>query len=336
MPNNTTTAVACANIAFIKYWGNRDHRLRLPSNGSISMNLDGLYARTQVTFDPSLCCDDYLNLNGRAESAAALRRVSTFLDHVRRLAGITTFARVVSENNFPMGTGIASSAAAFAALALAASRAAGLVLDEAALSRLARLGSGSACRSVPGGFVEWREGAADVDSYAVSIAPADHWDLVDCVAVIKTGHKTVGSTEGHTLAGTSPLQAARVADTPRRLDACRQAIYQRDFEALAEIIEQDSNMMHAVMMTSHPPLFYWEPGSLELMKAVKDWRRTGLPAAYTLDAGPNVHIICEYSALDEVRRRVEALPFVRSMLVARAGGPARLIEVDEGGPDSHQ
>lgn len=300
------------------------------------MNLDGLYARTQVTFDPSLCCDDYLNLNGRAESAAALRRVSTFLDHVRRLAGITTFARVVSENNFPMGTGIASSAAAFAALALAASRAAGLVLDEAALSRLARLGSGSACRSVPGGFVEWREGAADVDSYAVSIAPADHWDLVDCVAVIKTGHKTVGSTEGHTLAGTSPLQAARVADTPRRLDACRQAIYQRDFEALAEIIEQDSNMMHAVMMTSHPPLFYWEPGSLELMKAVKDWRRTGLPAAYTLDAGPNVHIICEYSALDEVRRRVEALPFVRSMLVARAGGPARLIEVDEGGPDSHQ
>lgn len=323
----TVTARAFANIAFIKYWGNRDQRLRTPSNGSISMNLDGLYARTQVTFDESLCCDDLLNLNGRIESEGALRRVSSFLDHVRRMAGISTFTRVVSENNFPIGTGIASSAAAFAALALAASKAAGLDLGEPQLSRLARLGSGSACRSVPGGFVEWREGG-DADSYAFSIAPAAHWQLVDCVAVLRTGHKPVGSTEGHALAGTSPLQNARVVDTPRRLERCRSAILQRDFSALADIIEQDSNMMHAVMMTSNPPLFYWEPGSLELMQAVKTWRKGGIAAAYTLDAGPNVHIICEAGALPAVRARLAEMPFIRQVLEASPGGPARLETSD--------
>lgn len=323
----TAMAISCPNIAFIKYWGNRDQRLRTPTNGSISMNLDGLFARTQVTFDDALCCDDLLNLNGKIETEAALRRVSSFLDHVRQMAGIRTFARVVSENNFPIGTGIASSAAAFAALALAASKAAGMELDERQLSRLARLGSGSACRSIPGGFVEWREGG-DIDSVAFSIVPASHWRLIDCVAVLKTGHKPVGSTEGHALAGTSPLQNARVADTPRRLDRCRNAILQRDFAALAEIIEQDSNMMHAVMMTSTPPLFYWEPGSLELMQVVKSWRKQGLPAAYTLDAGPNVHIICETEAAPTVRARLAEMPFVRQVLEAPPGGPARLETSD--------
>lgn len=333
MSDLTATGVACANIAFIKYWGNRDQRLRLPSNGSISMNLGGLYARTTVTFDPALCCDDLFTLNGRVDNAAALRRVSAFLDHVRALAARPLFARVVSENNFPTGTGIASSAAAFAALAVAASAAIGLRLSETQLSRLARLGSGSACRSVPGGFVEWQAGRGDADSTAFSIAPPEHWDLADCVAVLRTGHKPVGSTEGHSLAATSPLQAARVADTPRRLDVCRSAILHKDFAALAEIIEQDSNLMHAVMMTSTPPLFYWEPASLELMQAVRTWRKEGLPAAYTLDAGPNVHVICEAGAAEQVRRRLEEIPAVRQVLTARPGGPARLAadEVKETG-----
>jgi diphosphomevalonate decarboxylase len=326
MPSQSlnATAVGCPNIAFIKYWGNRDNRLRLPANASLSMNLDGLFARTTVSFDPALCCDDLFTLNGRVESEAAQRRVSTFLERVRVLAGKALFARVVSENNFPTGTGIASSAAAFAALALAASAAIGLELDEAQLSRLARTGSGSACRSVPGGFVEWQEGSCDADSYAFSIAPPTHWDLVDCIAVLKIGHKSVGSSEGHALAGTSPLQPARVADTPRRLETCRRAILNKDFTALAEIIEHDSNLMHAVMMTSNPPLFYWEPASLELMQAVRTWRKEGIPAAYTLDAGPNVHILCEASAAAQVTQRLQGNPAVRQVLVARPGGAAHL------------
>jgi diphosphomevalonate decarboxylase len=327
MQNFSATAVAHPNIAFIKYWGNRDQNLRLPVNGSLSMNLDGLHARTQVTFDPELCCDDVLWINGQVKGEEALRRVSRFLDLVRQMAGSRLYARVVSENNFPMGAGIASSAAAFAALALAATRASGLELDEAGLSRLARRGSGSACRSIPAGFVEWQVGEAEPDSYAFSIAPPEHWALVDCVAVLKSGHKPVGSTEGHRFAGASPLQAARVADTPRRLAICRSAIRQRDFSALAEIIEQDSNMMHAVMMTASPALFYWEPGSLEIMKAVPTWRKAGLAAAYTLDAGPNVHVICEASTAEEVARRLHEIPGVQQIFTARPGGPA--CEVSE-------
>lgn len=320
----SATAVACANIAFIKYWGNRDQRLRLPVNSSISMNLDGLLARTQVTFDPSLCCDDVMTLNGQVQ-AAALRRVSEFLNHVRKMAELQLYARVTSENNFPMGAGIASSAAAFAALAVAASNAIGLSLSEAQLSRLARLGSGSACRSVPGGFVEWQTGRTEADSYAISIAPPEYWKLVDCVTVLKSTHKLVGSTEGHALAGTSPLQSARVADTPRRFEICRSAILHRDFAALAEIIEQDSNMMHAVMMTSQPPLIYWEAASLELMKSVISWRKTGLPAAYTLDAGPNVHILCEAWAVPQIEARLKEMSFVEQVLVAPPGGASHCI-----------
>ena len=148
---------------------------------------------------------------------------------------------------------------------MAASTAAGLNLSEAELSRLARRGSGSASRSIPGGFVELQAGATDADSYSFSIAPPEHWDLVDCVVIVSAGHKKTGSTEGHALAETSPLQVARVADAPRRLDLCRRAILERDFEAFASIVELDSDMMHAVMMTSTPGLFYWQSASITVM-----------------------------------------------------------------------
>lgn len=319
----TANAQASPNIAFIKYWGNRDEVLRLPVNGSLSMNLGGLYARTRVTYDPDLAQDEF-TLNGQLQTGGSLVRVSRFLDRVRALAGETCFARVDSENNFPTGAGIASSAAAFAALSLAASSAAGLNLSERELSRLARLGSGSACRSVPGGFVEWQPGAGDEDSYAFSIAPPDHWDLVDCIAVLQAGHKPVGSTEGHALAGTSPLQAARVIDAPRRLDLCRSALLRRDFAALADVVEQDSNIMHAVMMTSTPPLFYWEPSSLFIMKSVRDWRQAGRPVCYTLDAGPNVHVLTTSEHVPWLQTQLAGIPGVQRVLAALPGPAAHL------------
>lgn len=322
---STATAQASANIAFIKYWGKRDNALRLPANGSISMNLDGLYTRATVSFQHSLPYDELI-INGRELAGAALDRVSCLLDLVRDLAHTGDQAEVVSENNFPSGAGIASSAAAFAALATAASKAAGLNLDERALSRLARRGSGSACRSIPGGFVEWFAGASDADSYAASIAAPDHWSLVDCIAVISDVHKKTGSTDGHALAGTSPLQDARLVDTSRRLDLCRRAVLDRDFALLASIVELDSDMMHAVMMTSSPALQYWMPASLEVMQAVRMWRQEGLSACYTVDAGPNVHVLCTENDEQEVRSRLGAVPGVKNVLVAHPGGPARLVE----------
>ncbi|MCK6581509.1 MAG: diphosphomevalonate decarboxylase [Anaerolineales bacterium] len=320
----TSTAQAFSNIAFIKYWGNRDNGLRLPVNGSISMNLDGLFSRTTVSFQPSLPFDELI-INGREVVGKGLERVSYILDLVREKAGIKMNAEVMSENNFPSGAGIASSAAAFAALALAGSKAAGLDLSERELSVLARRGSGSASRSIPGGFVEWQMGEGDEDSFAYSIAPPDHWNLVDCVAIVSSVHKKTGSTEGHAIAGTSPLQNARVADAPRRLEICRNAILKSDFEAFANIIEQDSDMMHSVMMTSNPPLMYWQSTTVEIFHQVREWRAGGLPVGYTVDAGANVHVLCLGEYKTEVEKRLREIPGVKDVLVAGVGGAAKIV-----------
>lgn len=327
MPPSTATALAHPNIAFIKYWGNRDDSLRLPQNGSISMNLAGLQTHTRVSFNPELIQDRF-TLNNTVQSGNSLIRVSDFLDLVRSMAGINWQAEVESANNFPTGAGIASSAAAFAALAVAASNAIGLELNETQLSSLARRGSGSACRSIPPGFVEWQSGTSDADSYAVSLASGDHWPLVDCIAVVKDSHKLTGSSEGHSLAKTSPLQEARVADADSRLERCRRAILTRDFDALASVVEIDSNLMHAVMMTSNPPLFYWEPASLAIMKAVPEWRKAGVAACYTLDAGPNVHVICAPESAAEVQQRLATFLQVSTVLVSSVGGGAHLTTED--------
>lgn len=317
------TAVAHANIAFIKYWGNADEALRLPANPSLSMNLDGLYTETTVVLDENLT-QDTLELNGALAAEAARLRVSQHLDVLREQLGIGTKAHVVSSNNFPMGAGIASSAAAFAALTVAGAAAAGANLDERSLSRIARRGSGSASRSIPAGFVEWHTGS-DRESYAESIAAIDHWDLIDVIAVVSQAHKAVGSREGHTSALTSELQHARVATAPDRFQQCKQALLERDFATFAEVVEQDSNLMHAVMMTSKPPLFYWLPPSLSLMQAVREWRAEGLRVCYTLDAGPNVHCVCVRDDAEEVSRRAANLSGVQDVRTAGVGRGAYVV-----------
>ena len=320
----TATAQANPNIAFIKYWGNRDNTLRLPSNGSISMNLDGLYTRTTVSFQPSLPYDELI-INGHEVMGHGLDRIAYILDIIRGMANIHARAEVMSENNFPSGAGIASSASAFAALALAGSTAAGLSLSEPELSRLARRGSGSASRSIPGGFVEWQAGTSEEDSFAFTIAGPDHWDLMDCVSIVSAAHKKTGSTEGHSIAPTSQLQAARVADAPRRLEICHRAILERDFDAFAAIVELDSDMMHAVMMTSTPALHYWKPASLEVMHCVRGWRAEGMQVCYTVDAGPNVHVICLEDQSQVVEQKLREIPGVQNVLVARPGGAAQVV-----------
>jgi diphosphomevalonate decarboxylase len=321
----TATAIANPNIAFIKYWGDKDPALRIPANGSISMNLSNLQSRTTVTYDSSLERDELI-LDRRVPDSLVVQRVVRFLDHVRHLAGFSDHARVESENNFPMGSGIASSASAFAALSLAASKAAGLQLDERSLSRLARRGSGSACRSIPGGFVEWLSGEDDQSSYAFSFAPPDHWQLFDCIAIVSQEQKETGSREGHSLAETSLLQEVRVEDTSRRLDLCRQAILTRDFDAFAEIVELDSNLMHAVMLTSQPKLFYWQPATIEVMQKVVEWRRSGIPVCYTIDAGPNVHVITVGEHSTRVVASLMQIPGVGKVLVNQPGKAATLSE----------
>lgn len=318
------TALAHPNIAFIKYWGNTNHALRLPANPSLSMNMGGLHTITTVEFDPAQP-DDTLAINGAPVTGRGLERVSAVLNLIRAEAGFALPARVESKSNFPVGSGIASSAAAFAALAVAGAAAAGLSSGEAELSRLARRGSGSASRSVPSGFCEWQPGD-DTSSVAVSIAPPEHWALVDLVAVVSREHKAVGSTGGHPLADTSSLQAARVAGAAERLRRCKAALQARDITALGPVIEEDAVIMHGVMMSSHPPLFYWTPATMAIIQATARWRAQGLAVYFTIDAGPNVHLICESSQTAAVENEVRKIAGVQGVLRSTPGGPARLLE----------
>ncbi len=324
MQTQKATAIAHPNIALIKYWGNRDNALRLPANSSLSMNLAALTTTTTVEFCSDLAADS-VTIDDAEATASARERVSTHLDRVRALSSISLRARIISRNNFPAGTGLASSASAFAALTVAACAAAGLQLSTDALSRLARRGSGSACRSVPGGYVLWDACDDDDCSFGRTIAPPDHWDLRDVVAIVESAHKVTGSTEGHALADTSPLQAARVASTPARLERCKTAILARDFPALADVIEQDALAMHAVMMTSVPSLLYWRPATLAVMQAVRARRADGLAVAFTIDAGPNVHCICLAESSSQVEHLVRAIPGVERVLVSSIGHWSRLI-----------
>lgn len=320
----SATARAHPNIAFIKYWGNADDDLRLPVNSSISMNLDGLYAETTVEWNESLS-GDTLNLNDNPETGQALHRVVDHMSRIRQRLDISAFANIKSANNFPTGTGIASSAAAFAALTVAACSAANADLTEKELSTIARIGSGSASRSVPAGFVEWYTGDTHESSYAESVATPEHWDLVDVIAIVSDQHKKTGSQAGHPTAKTSDLQNARVAGAQQRLDTVRQAILDKDFPTFAEIVELDSNLMHAVMMTSNPPLFYWNPATLTIMEQVREWREEGLSVCYTLDAGPNVHCICVRKDADIVRERLSNLSDLLEIKTAGVGGAAHLV-----------
>lgn len=318
------TAQANSNIAFIKYWGNQDETLRLPQNPSFSMNLEGVYTRTSVAWDTTLDAD-LLILNGKDQTGEALHRVSQHLDVLRSRLGVEGYASVESENNFPMGAGIASSASSFAALTIAAVAAAGKMLSERELTTLARLGSGSASRSVPTGFVVWHKGNSHETSFAESIAAPDYWELVDLIAIVSEEHKAVGSKRGHTSANTSDLQAARVSGARDRLTLCQQALLDRDFALFAEVVEHDSNLMHAVMMTSRPPLFYWLPATLTVMERVRQWRGDGLSVCYTLDAGPNVHCLTLAHDIQQVQEGLRSLPGVKDVREAKAGGGATLI-----------
>lgn len=318
------TARAYSNIAFIKYWGNRDENLRLPQSPSLSMNLNGLYTQTTVVWHKDVSTHT-MKLNGNTANDKSLQRVSSYLEQFKGRYGVEGYAHVESMNNFPTGVGIASSASAFAALALAATTAANLDLTERDLSALARLGSGSASRSIPGGFVEWHAGDSHETSFAETFAPVDHWGLVDVIAIVSSEHKTTGSTEGHKIAPTSDLQKARLDGAAQRLSACKNAVLERDFERFAEVVELDSNLMHAVMMTSRPSLFYWQPASIQIMQFVREWRQEGIPVCYTLDAGPNVHCLCLSDSADEINKRLSQVDGVQDIKVATAGGAAQVI-----------
>lgn len=318
------TAEARANIALTKYWGNADDRLRIPANESISMTLDRTRTVTTVSFRADLKADEVV-IDDRPLAGPALERVVRHLDLLRDLAGVAWRARVVSHNNFPTGAGIASSASGFAALTVACAGALGLDLPPRDLSRLARRGSGSAARSVFGGFVLLHTGPSDEDAFAEPLHGPDWWEICDLVVILSRVEKRVPSTAGHHLARTSPLHPARVARVAALNERLRQALAERDFATVGEIAEEDALLMHAVMMTSRPSLIYWLPETMAIIHRVRRRREEGVQAYFTIDAGPNVHVLTLPEHVDRLLTDLRADPTVQEVLVCRPGEGASVI-----------
>ena len=319
------TARAGANFALIKYWGKADARLNVPAVGSISITLDTLFTETEVELTAEQRSDEIV-LDGKRRDED-LAKISACVDLLRRKAGVDTRVRVVSRNNFPTGAGLASSASGFAALVRAAEAALGLDLSPRERSIVARQGSGSAARSIFGGFVEMHAGTASdgSDSFAEPLLDGKDWPLEVVIAVTAKGEKEVGSRSGMARSATSsPYYAAWVSEQPPDLAAARLAIHARDFAALAEVAEHNCLKMHAAAIAARPPLVYWNGATVECLHAVWRLRASGIPVFFTIDAGPQLKAVCAPGARTEVERTLRAVPGVLEVLTSALGPGAEL------------
>ncbi|SFC29719.1 diphosphomevalonate decarboxylase [Alkalibacterium subtropicum] len=310
---------AHTNIALIKYWGKADEDLILPMNNSLSLTLDAFYTETSVTFDDALRSDE-LYLDDRMQDLAALKKVKTVLDLVREKAGITSKAKVMSYNHVPTAAGLASSASGLAALAGAASLAAGLELSSEELSKLARRGSGSASRSIYGGFAEWQKGTSHETSFAVPVDDAD-WDIGMLFIVVSDNKKDVSSREGMSrTVQTSPFYQGWLDSLDDDLSAMKLAIKEQDIHEVGVIAERNALKMHATTLGADPPFTYWSPDSMKAMEAVRALRDKGYSVHFTMDAGPNVKLICRQTQLEEIRTHL-LNDFSESQLISARPGP---------------
>jgi len=318
-------ARAGANFALVKYWGKADARLNVPAVGSISITLDALFTETEVELVPKLRSDE-LVLDGKRRDED-LGKISACVDLLRRKAGVDTRVRVTSRNNFPTAAGLASSASGFAALVRAAEAAFGLTLTSRERSIVARQGSGSAARSIFGGFVEMHAGSSPdgSDSFAEPLLESEAWPLEVVIAVTAKGEKEIGSRSGMTRsASSSPYYAAWVSGQPADLAAARAAIGARDFAALAGVAEHNCLKMHAAALAAHPPLVYWNGATVECLHAVRRLRAAGVPVFFTIDAGPQLKAVCAPGARAEVERALRAVPGVLDVLTSALGPGAEL------------
>ncbi|MBV7294704.1 diphosphomevalonate decarboxylase [Corynebacterium sp. TAE3-ERU12] len=326
------TATAHPNIALIKYWGKRDEANQLPATGSLSLTLGIAPTRTTVTPDSSLETDTTI-LGGEQMSAKESGRVQKFLQLVRERAaarhGIAAaelpHAVVDSVNEIPTGAGLASSASGFAALAVAAARAYGMDLTERELSALARRGSGSACRSIFGGLVEWLPGDDDASSYAQPLTDSDV-DVALVMAVLKPGRKKIGSREAmRRTRETAPSYPAWVESVPHELEQMKQAIADADVTRIGELAESNALRMHATMLAAVPPVRYFTPETIAALDLVEKLREEGTEGYATMDAGPNVKVLCRPADAETIAERVRAEFSGIDVLVSGSGPGARLV-----------
>lgn len=319
---NKVSARAHTNIALIKYWGKQDKDLIIPYNSSLSLTLEHFYTDTTVTFDDTLS-EDIFFLNDEQKND---QKVSHFLDIVRNKAQKNIFARVESTNHVPTSAGLASSASAYAALALAASSAIGLELTKRELSRLARRGSGSASRSIFGGLVEWEKGHNDEDSFAMPIEETVDWDIQMIAIMINSNQKEVDSRSGmqHSV-DTSPFYHEWVRSSEHDLIEMKKAISEKNLDKVGQIAENNAMKMHATTLSANPSFTYFNPDSIRAMDAVKALRKSGITCYFTMDAGPNVKIICSKAETPYILNKLSPLFGKDNLLVAKPGPGAMII-----------
>ncbi|MFX0124940.1 MAG: diphosphomevalonate decarboxylase [Candidatus Hodarchaeota archaeon] len=324
------TAIANSNIALVKYWGKRNDELILPYNSSISMTLDKLYTITTVEFSEKY--DNFqVIINDKVATDDEYYRIVNHLKLIRQQVNISSFAKVISSSNFPKKAGLASSASGFAALTLAGSEALGLTLNNKELSILARRGSGSAARSILGGFVKWMKGSASdgSDSFAVPLVGKNHWPEISMiVTVVSSKEKKISSRAGmKQTVKTSPLYKAWLDTIADDLKTVEQAIRDKDFTELGPTIEKNALKMHATMHTTTPPILYWQAESLNLMKEVIALREEdNIECYFTMDAGPQVKILCLKKDIPLIKKRISEIQELQDIFICHPGEGTKLIE----------
>ena len=314
-------AIAQPNIALIKYWGKRDTEQNLPAVGSISVTLRDLYTAMQVEFDDGLERDE-LTVNGAGDNSM-LPRLSACLD---RVAGTDrAHACIFSDCNFPIAAGLASSASAFAAATVAAAAAAGKEFTIAELANLAGQASGSAARSILGGFVELSNRDSGIE--VTSLRAAAEWPLNVVVAITETGPKAVGSTEAMEISRrTSPFYSSWVEQQEHDLETARSAIADRDFGKLAAIAEHNCLKMHSIMWASRPPMVYWNSATMRCLQAIRKLQGAGIDVFFTIDAGPQVKAVCLPEHAVKVAAALSATDGVVDVMTTAIGEAARLMD----------
>jgi diphosphomevalonate decarboxylase len=353
------TAIANSNIALVKYWGKRNEKLILPQNSSIGLTTDCLSVKTTLEFARKYK-KDILILDGKefkrgseeydkyfksflnklrnlprseiltsAESRKGFASQTSVKILLRGLAKTKLRAKAVSQSGFPKAAGLASSAAGFAAMAAAANSALNLGLNAQGLSILARQGSGSACRSIFGGFAEWQRGKKrdGLDSFARQIANENYWPdfrLVICLTSKK--EKKIKSRAGMAqTVKTSPFYDGWLKTIDDDLKKVRKGIRERDFSLVGKTAEENCLKMHALMLTTKPAIIYWNSGTIALIHRVFEWRKNGLECYFTIDAGPQVKILCLKKNLKVLLKRVKKIAGLEGIIVAKPGPGPKIV-----------
>jgi diphosphomevalonate decarboxylase len=326
------TALSHPNKALVIYWGNGNDTLRIPSRSSLSVTLEGInhpldYIVSLRTIGPSE--RDKVIIDGTEDKGEIYNQFVYHLNAMRQYTGFKEKLEVTTRKSFPVGSGLAGSAASASALAEAFAGLVGKTTDMRLKSIMARRGSGSASRSIFGGFVRWQKGNSDESSYAKQLFDENHWDLRNVIAIVSTSSKKIRSIEGMKLSKkTCPekiySEFVRVAND--HIEQISTAVLERDIAKLGVLYEKENYLFRQVCLRTTPPLDYWTKLTDNILEKVTDLRNNGIPAYAGTDAGPNVHVFTAPKHVQRVIKMIQEVEGILDIIHCRVGKGSHLIE----------